>query len=441
MKRNLLLIVTDCARAEKTIGGVAGGDQWTARTAPLPWLDALRERGTTWSRYCSVSSTTTPNFATMFTGLSPAEHGIVEHSRHTLRDVTTLAETLSARGYHTVAEMTGPLVPESGLGRGFHEYRHRPRTNYLDAGFGEEVGRRVRELPSPWFLCLHLWEAHAPYRNPRAFATNRSGMTPYDRALAAADDGLARALSGVNPADTTIVYCGDHGERLEEDYARNATLGGDEQRVLECFRRHVASAPPPLDYAAWFATASRELGEIPARIYAHNVLGHGFHLTEELIRVPLVVVDGDRCEPGSERQEVRSQLDLFATLLDLAGTEPPDDRGTSLLEDRPDVPIYIEANGSGGKAYASRCYLRGARTSRWKYWRVEGASTTHEVLWDLDADPRETVDVSEVYPDVTAELSRFTDGWTERRGAGKAAELSEAEEAVLEGTLKELGYL
>jgi arylsulfatase A-like enzyme len=439
--KNLLLIVTDCARAEKTIGGVAGGDARTARTAPLPWLDGLRARGTTWTRYCSVSSTTTPNFATMFTGLAPVEHGIVEHSRHALRDVATLAEALSAKGYHTVAEVTGPLVPECGLARGFREYRHRPRTQYLDAGFGAETARRLRALPSPWFVCLHLWEAHAPYRNPRAFATNRFGATPYDRALAAADDGLARALAELDPAGTAIVYCGDHGERLEEDYARNAALGGREQDVLECFRRHIASAPAPLDYAAWYATASRELGEIPGRIYAHNVLGHGFHLTEELIRVPLVIVDGDRCEAGTERHDVRSQLDLFATLLDLAGAAPAPDRGTSLLEPRPDLPIYIEANGSGGKAYASRCYLRGARTGRWKYWRVEGASTPHEVLWDLDADPRETVDVSEVYPDVTDELARFTDGWTERRGAGKVAPLTEQEEAVLEGTLKELGYL
>lgn len=439
--KNLLLIVVDCARAEKTIGGVPGGDGRTARSAPLPWLDSLRGRGTTWTNYCSVSSTTTPNFATMFTGLAPVEHGIVEHSRHALRDVSTLAGTLSAAGYHTVAEVTGPLVPESGLGRGFAEYRHRPRTRYLDTEFGAEFAERLRKLPSPWFVCLHLWEAHAPYRNPGAFATNRFGLTPYDRALAAADDGLARAFSGVDLAGTSVVYCGDHGERLEEDYARNAALGGTEQQVLECFYRHVASAPPPLDYAAWFATASRELGEIPARIYAHNVLGHGFHLTEELIRVPLVIVDGDRCAAGAERADVRSQLDLYATLLDLAGVEAPAGRGTSLLATRPDAPVYIEANGSGGKAYASRCCLRGARTARWKYWRVEGAGTPHEVLWDLHADPRETIDVSEVYPDVTDELSRFTDSWTERRSAGAAAALSREEEAVLEGTLRELGYL
>jgi arylsulfatase A-like enzyme len=438
--RNLLLLVVDCARTEKTLGFVPGGSAATGRSAPLPFLDDLRERGTTWTHYCSVSSTTTPNFATMFTGLTPREHGIVEHSRHALNDVTTLADVLRAHGWTTAAETTGPLVPECGLGRGFHHYRHRDRSEYLHGGFERRLGKLLAELPSPWFLCVHLWEAHAPYQNPPPFSDPHFGVGTYDRALAAVDAGLRRALGSL-PAGTTVVLCGDHGERLDVDYELQAAIGGEEHRVLECFRRHAAAHTAGLDYGEWFRAARRELGEIPARIYAHNVLGHGFHLTEELIRVPLVVVDPERCAPGTERGEVRSQLDLFATLLDLAGVEAPPDRGTSLLAEGDGAPVYVEANGSGGKAFAARCTLRGVRSREWKYWRVEGASAPHEVLWNLGDDPRETRNVAEAHPAVVADLARRTTAWKGRRAAGEAPSLAPEEEKVLQETLRGLGYL
>ena len=75
------------------------------------------------------------------------QHGIIEHSRHTLNDVTTLAEILRGHGWFTAAEMTGPLIPESGLGRGFDEYHHRDRSEYLRAAPGQ-AGRQVCGQPA-----------------------------------------------------------------------------------------------------------------------------------------------------------------------------------------------------------------------------------------------------------------------------------------------------
>jgi arylsulfatase A-like enzyme len=445
--KNILLIVADCARAEKTIVDVPQSSPGTRRSARLPFLESLRERGTTWSRFFAVSSTTTPNFAAMFTGLAPREHGIVEHSRHALRDVPTLAEILREHGYHTVAEVTGPLVRECGLDRGFTDYRWRDRSAYLHAGFGEYVRELLPRLDQPWFLCLHLWEAHAPYQNPPPFRGAEYGVTPYDRALSALDHQLLEVCADVHPEETTVIYCGDHGERLTADYELNETLGGDEMDVLRCYQRYVARHSGGFDFDAWFETARAELGEIPARIYAHNALGHGFHLTDELVHIPLVIVDEERCAAGATDDSLRSQVDFHATVLDLAGIENAAGAGPgrSLLAPPaqggdPEM-IYIEANGSGGKKYASRCYLRGARSREWKYWRVEGASTNHPVLWNLHDDPRETTNVAASHPDVVREMDRFTSEWLERGPAGAAAELTPAEEKVLEKTLRSLGYL
>ena len=438
--RNLLLVVVDCARAEKTVTDIPGAAPGTRRSALLPAWDRLRRFGTTWSHYVAVSSTTTPNFATMFTGLLPREHGVVEHSRHRLRDVTTLAEVLHGRGWHTHAEVTGPLVKEAGLDRGFDTYRWRDRTEYLDAGFGDHLRDVLRTLPAPWFLVVHLWEAHMPYRVPADFSGTRHGATDYDRALAAQDRELRALLDAVDLAQTTAVLCGDHGERLAEDWALRRRLGAADAALLDTWQRFPKS--DPFDFEGWFRHVTREHGTTFARIYAHNVLGHGFHLTDDLVRTPLVIVD-PRCPAGSKRTELRSQLDLFPTLLDLAGV-PETAHGIgarSFLRAKPPEAVYVEANGSGGKQLAARCILRGARTERFKYWRMEAEGAKHRVLWDLEADPRETHDVSACFPDVTDALDARVTRWMERGPAGDAHPLSEADEATLASTLRSLGYL
>jgi arylsulfatase A-like enzyme len=439
--KNLLLLVVDCARTEKTVADLPLATAATRRSASMPFLDALRARGTTWTHHVAVSSTTTPNFATMFTGLLPREHGIVEHSRHALGDVATLAEILRARGWHTRAEVTGPLVREAGLGRGFDEYRWRDRSAYLDAGFAKELHDVTARLPSPWLLVAHLWEAHMPYRVPPEFRQPRFGATDYDRALSAADRHLGAALSAVDLGRTSVVWCGDHGERLDADWALARQLGAADAHVADAWRGFQGDGP--LDVDAWFAHASRKLGPVAARIYAHNVLGHGFHLTEDLVRTPLVIVDAERCAPGAVRTELRSQSDLFPTLLDLAGL-PPESHGIaerSFLRAPAKEAVYVEANGSGGRQHAARCYLRGARTARFKYWRLEADGIEHRVLWDLEQDPRETQDASDRFPAEARRLDALVSAWGRRGPAGAPRGLTEDEEARLASTFRALGYL
>jgi len=442
--KNLLMIVVDCARSEKTIIDLPQGSPLTRRSAPLPFMEYLRTEGTTWTDFHAVSSTTTPNFASMFTGLLPVQHGIQEHSRYSLLDdVTTVAEILSNNGYHSCAEVTGPLIPETGLDRGFTHYRWRDRTEYLHNGFLQYLGDFLPSLMEPWFLCLHLWEAHQPYQDPEPFNANESGLTPYDRALSFVDHILYYALNGLDLSRTSVIYCGDHGERLECDYRLNQALGGKEISVLQTFYQFTAEHPDSFSYDEWFRRLHEDLGEITARIYAHNVLGHGFHLTEDLIRTPLVIVDKERCEEGAIRTNLRTQTDLFATILDLAGIPCPIDHsqtGRSLLNDLDEDMIYIEANGSGGKQYESRCYLRGAKSRRWKYWRIEADGLEHQVLWDLENDPRETTNVASTHPDICKTMGRFVDKCLENRRS-HLVDLEKHEAEEIEKRLRDLGYI
>ncbi len=442
--KNILMIVVDCARSEKTILDIPMGNEQTRRSAPLPFLEYLRTEGTTWTNYNSVSSTTTPNFASMLTGLLPVQHGIQEHSRFRLLDnVITLPQILAQHGYHTVAEMSGPLIPEAGLDRGFQHYRWRDKSEYLHKGFLEHLSTLLAQLPEPWFLCLHFWEAHQPYQGPKPFNSIEYGQTAYDRALSFIDHSLYYLLEVIDFRQTSVVYTSDHGERLTEDYFLNRKLGGDNHLILEMYNQFIRQNPGVFNFNKWFNTVKNEMGEADARIYAHNVLGHGFHLTEELVRIPLIIVDRDYSEAGKVNHELRGQTDLFATVLDLAGiSEAEVDRqmSKSLFNENDRNMVYIEANGSGGKQYSSRCYLRGAKSKRWKFWRMEAEGLEYKVLWDLHNDPRETTNVIEMHPDIALEMDAFVDmNLTDRRSQSVDLETIEAE--IIEERLRDLGYI
>lgn len=442
-RKNILFIVVDCARAEKTIVDLPGATPFTRRSAVLPFVEYLRGEGTTFTNYVSLSSTTTPNFASMFSGLLPVQHGIQEHSRYSLLpDVTTLAEILHSQGYHTYAEVTGPLIPEAGLDRGFEHYRYRPRTEYLHTGFAPYLEGFMKRLVEPWFLCLHLWEAHEPYQEIPPLNTPAYGATSHDRSLSLVDHILDGVFKPLDLSKTTCVYTADHGERLRGDYDLNHLLGGEERKVLE-LRDRFSAAHDSSDLDAWFEFARGELGDVMARIYAHNVVGHGFHLTEDLVRVPLIIADGDRFAPTALRGDLRSQLDLFATLLDLAGAPLPVQSGLSsrsLVQPAASDMVYVEANGSGGKKFASRCYLRGARNQRYKYWRLEAEGLSHHVLWDLATDPRETRNVAAQHPKVCAQMDAFVSRSLEDRRVSLVDTTTPAADAI-EARLRALGYL
>ncbi|RMG67477.1 MAG: hypothetical protein D6715_04700 [Calditrichaeota bacterium] len=442
--KNIILIAIDCARAEKTIMDLPHGNEWTRRSAPLPFLEQLRCQGVTWGQFHSVSSTTTPNFTSMLTGLLPVEHGIKEHSRYQLLpDVPTLAEILSRHGYYTYAEVSGPLIPETGLNRGFMHYHCRSKSEYLHKGFLPRMKQLFGQLQEPFFLLLHFWEAHQPYQNPAPFNETAYGATPYDRALSFIDHFLFHFFNAVSLPNTSFIYTGDHGERLPEDYQLNRQLGGKEYLIAEAYREFVHGRSGSFDYDAWFEFVKARLGEDWARIYAHNFVGHGFHLTEELIRVPLVIVDPDRCTPGSYNDELRSQIDLFPTILELAGIDSWQQycpRANSLFQPARANTIYIEANGSGGKQFASRCYLRGAKTSQWKYWRLEAPGMEKKVLWNLESDPRETTNVVNEHPEVAEKLDAFVSEQLLNDRTGEV-DLDSEEAAVIEERLRDLGYI
>ena len=112
--------MVDCLRADRVTG---------LRSCRTPVLDRLTSGSVVYTQAIASTSSTTLSFACLLTGCYPPRHGIRGLMRYRLADVQTLPELLRAHGYHTHAEMTGPLLPEVGLDRRFHSYVFRANAN------------------------------------------------------------------------------------------------------------------------------------------------------------------------------------------------------------------------------------------------------------------------------------------------------------------------
>ena len=400
---NVLVLLVDCMRAD-ALGG---------RGVATPTFDALAARGVRFTQAIASASSTTPCVATMLTGVYSPRHGVRAIGGRPLRpDVATVPALLAAAGYHTVAEVTGPLLPENGLDRGFLEYHCRPATEYLSDAWSRGLVERLRArtLPEPWSLLLHLWELHSPRKVSPGFKDRRYGRNRYDRALASLDATLAPLVEAL-PADTVVVVHGDHGERLIE--------GTLEYRWYRLWR----------DLLGASRTRKRE--------------GHESDVYEVLIRVPLIVAAPARLPAGTTVTQLVRQVDLAPTLLALTGVgAPPGIDGTSLLPAVAGADLGLEAfvEAFGRVRGTPRDRRVGWRTPRWKYVVAPEAPDVAAELYDLAADPRERRNVAALHPDVTRALDARIVA-VERTSAGEVAALSAQEQATIERRLRELGYV
>ena len=379
---NLLLLCVDCLR------GDAIDDSW----GETPFLDSFVARGRSYANCFASATTTTPCVASMMTGRYAEGNGVRSLREARLApDVSTLAERLSAAGYDTTAFVTGPLVADTDLDRGFDTYRYRENTESVFDGWEPHALDSLLASDDPFFCYLHLWELHEPITVPPNFDSEEYGRWPYERALSALDSHLERLLESV-PENTVVALCGDHGESIT--WRHNP------------LRRVTKRARDKVRYEFGVDTRRMERGLdrlaeslAPAPIHDHFVEnGHGETVFDHVANVPLVL-SGPDIEPGHEIAVCR-QVDTFPTLLDALGFDwEASIDGESLLdptdEGIDDREAYIRACGAALRGKEN--WVRALRTSTEKYVEYPNRDWDPE-LYDLVADPAERAPVDDPDP-------------------------------------------
>jgi choline-sulfatase len=225
---NLLLVTLDTTRADRL--GCYG-----FQLARTPALDRLAAEGVRCADAVSAAPITLPSHSTILTGLYPPAHGVRDNGTFALGDdAVTLAERLKRAGYRTQAIVSALVLNRRyNLGQGFDGYdddlwsedqpklflirsRPGPKTaaravRWLE-GWSEERPRR------PFFLWMHLFDAHQPYTAPTA--ERLRSPTVYDAEIAVLDRAVGEVLDELRHQgeldDTLVVVTADHGESLGE---------------------------------------------------------------------------------------------------------------------------------------------------------------------------------------------------------------------------------
>ena len=439
---NLVMVTFDTTRADHL--GAYGHFQTTSR-----WFDGLAARGTLFERAYAPMAQTLPSHATLFTGLSPREHGVTENHLSLADEATTLAELLQARGYLTAAFVAARVLDaESGLAQGFDVYgeaapsggnfRHLDRRAdaVTDAALAwlDDVPRN-----QPFFLWVHYFDAHAPYDAPPPFdaklpvaVTVLELIERFEHGRWSADDppgpGLLEAY-----ARRWLAY---DREVLFADHEFGRLLRGLEKRRLT-------------ERAVLAIAADHGEG-----LLEHGVSGHGLDVYEELVHVPLLVVapDGElagtRVEQPLPLAAVRDLLLRLVLGSEADGLVDERDAWTSLRRSGrlALAPVFVERPHYTEERLAERSQLDGPGPAvpgdllgvimgDLKLVRQPGGEVQ---LFDLAHDADELVDLSAERADDVAALTRLLDGWLERQPVVDAPERVISEER--RKALEQLGY-
>jgi len=418
--KNILFLVVDCL----------GYKFLSEKRENYPFLNCLFSEGTSFSQAISVASTTNPSIASMLTGCFPFRHGIMTLSGNRLNNrVPFLPEFLKKRGCKTYAEVTGPLWPELGFSRGFDNYNHRNRKEYLTTDWGKRLRDKFTSgyFREPWFVFLHLWELHQPAQILPEYNKSEYGI-PYERALKSLDKNLEILLGDFLDINQTIfILIGDHGEQVERntfDKLMKKVIIKACNRVFNfgLFENHRLT------------------------VYRKYQLGHGSNISDALVRVPLLFIAKDRLAKNVEIDGQISHVDIFPTLISLLGI-----KNFGIQTDGQNYMPYIEKQAWNPEhvAYMQASgivlpdpskWLEGVRYQGLKYVRNQSNSRAGEWLYNIKDDPEEETPVKDEHliEMMRGKLSKMKNNALQmdddiRMTAHEIAEMSEK--------LKDLGYI
>ena len=385
-----MLVTIDTLRADHV--GAYGA------AAPTPTLDALAASGVRFELALAPTPLTVPSHASLMTGLDPVAHGVHNNQGFALpEDLPTLAGHMRAAG-RTTAAFVGAVVVDrrSGLARGFDRYgdqmgrarRHdegSPAERPADAVIDEALDW-LRTAPESFFLWVHLYDPHAHYAPPAAFALG-SGADLYAGEVRFADAQLGRLLAGLRDGgindDLLVVVTSDHGESLGE----------------------------------------------------HGEATHGLGIYDATQRVPLIM-SGAGVPFGAVVDTPVTLTDIAPTLLALVGLDPlPVATGRDLspaLDGRrlPAESVYLETRAP--ELDWGWSPLFGLRTDRYKLIRAPRSE-----LYDLSQDPAELRNLYLELPQVASALEAELD----QRIAGAREAARKALPAAARAQLESLGYV
>jgi arylsulfatase A-like enzyme len=375
---NVVIYLIDTLRADHL--GLYGYDRPTS-----PNLDRFAEDAIVFESMQAQSSWTKPVVASIMTGLLPQQHGVQGREDNLAADARTIASILRLAGFATHAISTNSTVfSDFNFDVGFHvfdELGERPTDEVHQ--LSDAVNERFfgwlegRPMDRPFFAFLHTTDPHEPYV-PRQ---------PY-RDLLAADvlnptitkgPSARRALE----ADPTL-----DRDRLRRDmeHLYDAEIAFNDAQFGVLVERLKADGL----YDSSLIIVLSDHGD---EFLEHGAWSHGGTLFQELLHVPLIVKLPDQ-QRGGERVAERAQhVDVFPTVMQVAGLDyTVDGPGTSLLvlDQSPGVNRPVISHLALTPTLQESVLSDSLKLIR----RAPPGAQIRSFLFDLQADPGEVAPIS-----------------------------------------------
>ncbi|MEN8008125.1 MAG: sulfatase [Candidatus Krumholzibacteriota bacterium] len=386
---NLIIVLVDTLRADHL--HYHGYPRDTS-----PRIDQFAANSQVFLSHQASSSRTGPSVASIFTGLFPRSHGVINpltsfDAKGVLnKDQTTMAEILSAQGYECFG-YTANLNASGrfGFAQGFREYQ------LLITGSATDIRRRAVKVlgesrDRPFFLYLHFMEPHSPYHAPAGY--DSLFVDPeYGGLITGRHRQLDKIVVGKLKVDDADVA------QMEALYDQEIRYMDDEFGFLVDFLAEQGLGDNTL--VVFIADHGEEFLE-------HGSALHGYTLYQEQLHVPFIIHDPSR-PTGQRLDSVTRHVDVLPTLLEMLHINyDQSGQGQSLVplldgrdSGEEEVDVLAEVSLMAIKTVRQRSLTVGD----WKL--IEGIIPKETVeLYDLRQDPGEQQNLAAIDSAKTEEL-------------------------------------
>ncbi|MCZ7644532.1 MAG: sulfatase-like hydrolase/transferase [Planctomycetota bacterium] len=453
---NIVLIMSDNQPA--SLLGAYGN-----REIHTPHLDRMAGEGVRFDNAYCVNAMCSPCRASVLTGLIPSQHGIHTWLDDRIMDrwpalwnaigeFDALPAILKRHGYRTALigkyHLGVPDEPQNGFERwvtfplghtisfwnntfienGGRTYEY---AGHSVDGFTEQAVAYLREQTPdrPFFLYLPYNAPYGHYPSIKGPARNRFASRYADTPMNSVPrEGLSPPAirrsflrqheSGKGMDYTSHLQIPNNLEALRNYYSQMSMVDDGVGRVLDTLRERGLEEDTLVIFTA---DQGFSLGH-------HGYWGHGQATWPATCHgisysIPLLMRQPGRIAAGTSSARLVSQVDLFATLLDVAGIERP---ASPFPSPARSLTPLLEDQGAAwpDEVFMEQEEVRAIRTSEWLFMKRFKGCPNHpfeDELYDLVADPGERANLiaDPARAGVVAELSARLDAYFERYGNRK----------------------
>ena len=405
-----------------------------------PAIDSLCHDGMRFDQYYCSDAPCLPSRAALVSGMFGIRNGAVGHGgtaadRRLTGECRDFRDPVDDQCFHRIFRRAGYHTAS------ISSFPERHSSWWFNAGFNEcynvgdegmESGEKVLPVAldwltrhngeDNWFLHVHFWDPHTPYRAPADFG-DPFEKDPLPRWITPEILEAHKKLAGPHSVMDLNMYDDAVNPRYPRAPGKAETM--EELRAVfdgyDCGIRYCDSLIGQIlsllkqqgiyEDTAIILTADH--GETMGELGIYEEHGTAYDAT---CRIPFLI-KWPGVKPGSVDSGLHYSLDLLPTMAELLGVEKGANwDGESFL------PSLLEGKDTGRDflilSQMAHVCQRSARFDHWLYIRSihDGYHLfDREMLFDLREDPHEQRDVKEQHPEICAQGARLILNWQEEQ--------------------------